>query len=127
MSCESGYFRKGRRYLIDNGLVIEAGGLVGLSSEGLKLFPNVEPIKFKGLMNAWIAKLEKPSDEIINALSNPRSAKTKNELADELGKSGESGYWRKGMRALIRLNLIELRDNKYSLCEFLLELHKVSP
>lgn len=127
MSGNSGYFRLGRRHLIEQGLITDDNGAACITKAGLKIAGQPTPASYKQVLQDWVSKIDAPGDEILQLLAKHRRRLSKSELGDQLGKSTESGYWRKGIRALRNAGLVEQEGSSYVLSPFMLELAKTAP
>lgn len=115
----NGYFYKGRKELIDRGLVADVDG-PKITSSGLIQFGKLHPLSLGAIVSIWRNKLRSPGDQILAQLADiPTRTVGTDELAAALSIKPGNGYWYKGVKVARDANLIEQDKGSFRLSEFL--------
>lgn len=119
----NGYFYKGKRALVEAGLVKENDGIAKLTEEGVEKAGGwSRPLKLSEIVAQWKAKAKAPGGVMLEYIANQgaRWIDT-DELAGAIGTQAGNGYWYKGVKSIREAGLIEHEKQKFRPSEFLRE------
>lgn len=115
----NGYFYKGRKALIDGGLVME-GEPIEITAKAMRSIERKDPPRLAEIVTLWSNKLRSPGDRILQHLAGrPDRAVGTDDLAAAIGAKSGNGYWYKGVKVARDANLIEQLNGTFRLTEFL--------
>jgi hypothetical protein len=117
MQAGNGYFYGGRKWLLDNGHAIEAGGVIRPAFYDATTLPPT----LAEIVALWTSKLKEPSPRMLDALSDREPWKTES-LSTKIGCKPGNGYWYGGIARLRDTGLIEQNGDSFRLSEFLRSL-----
>jgi hypothetical protein len=109
LKARGGHFEAGRKALRDQGLVTELDGTVVASPDGLARAGAVEPLPTTPdeILAMWCARLPSPAPDMLRALA-ANGPRTREDLAQRLGKKPRGGHWESGLHVLRTNNLISI-------------------
>lgn len=113
-----GSFNSARRWLLDEGLVIENGDSVEATAKGLAMKP--APAQSEDKIESWAAILPAPADQLLRYLVD-HSGITPIELAEATGRQPRGGSWNTAMRHLKSNDLVQEVDGHLSVSPWLFD------
>lgn len=113
----NGYFYGGRKYLLDQGLATEGGGLVLITEAGLKIAGGRQPpIERAQIIAQWSSKLRAPGGLMLQAIAAAKGLQlTKAQLAAALKIKPDNGYWYSGTKAMRDAGVVDQEGDVFRL------------
>lgn len=127
MVPENGYFYGGKKWLLDNHLVIEEDSQVHLTAPGRSMRRTLTdaegPPTLAQLIDLWRPKLKPPGPDMLDALArDPEKLFSTEGLARLINRKPGNGYWYGGVKALRRNNLVIETSGGLQLSPFMAKL-----
>lgn len=120
----NGFFYRGRKYLVDEGLVREEGSTVEVTPTGRKLLGSQARTvpTLNDLLNLWTPKLRDPAGRMLHAIAlAPGRQMTEANLSKTIKIAPRNGFWYRGLKALKTNGLIEQEGQTFRVTTLLRE------
>lgn len=121
LAYANGHFYGGRKYLIDEGLATESGGIVTVTPAGMRVAGGKrDPVPRSQILAQWSSKLRPPGGQMLQAIAAARGLQlTKAQLAGALKIKPDNGHWYGGTKAMRDANLVDQEGDVYRLAPVL--------